>query len=179
MGCVGAPDGRTLCQVSNSKRDAAVLAEQVDAAMTASRVFVAIIGESMEEIDSIVSPLQLRTLVIVGARGPLNVTSLADLLSVHASNATRVCDRLVRGGLLTRTQSDLDRRHLELTLTAEGRKLVRSVMDRRRAALTRVLSKMSSSRRTQFTDALRAFGEGAGEEVEPGSSQYGMSLAIP
>lgn len=181
MGCAGAPDGHTISRVSNSKRDAAALAEQVDAAMTASRVFVAVIGQSMEEIDSVVSPLQLRTLVIVAARGPLNVTSLADLLGVHASNATRVCDRLVRGGLLARTQSDLDRRHLELTLTTNGQKLVKGVMDRRRAVLTQILSKMSSTQRSQFTDALQAFGEAAGEGVgvETGTSQYDIILAVP
>jgi DNA-binding MarR family transcriptional regulator len=165
--------------VTDQNEGAAALAEQVDAAMAASRVFVAVIAESMEDIDSMVSPMQFRTLVIVGARGPLNVTSLADLLSVHPSNATRVCDRLVRGGLLARTQSVQDRRHLELTLTADGRKLVNGVMDRRRAALTRALSKMPSTKRLQFAGALRAFGDAAGDEVGSGPSQYGMSLTLP
>src|SRR6478736_1899655 len=149
--------------------------------MAASRVFMAVIAESMEDVESTVSPMQFRTLVIVGARGPLNVTSLADLLGVHVSNATRVCDRLVRGGLLARTQSDLDRRHLELTLTVGGQKLVKGVMDRRRAALTQILSKMSSTQRSRFTDALQAFGEAAGEGVgvETGTSHYDMSLTVP
>ena len=147
--------------------------------MAASRVFMAVIAESMEDVESTVSPMQFRTLVIVGARGPLNVTSLADLLGVHASNATRVCDRLVRGGLLARTQSDLDRRNLELTLTADGANLVNGVMNRRRAALTRVLSKMATPKRLQFIDALRAFDDAAGEEVETGLSQYEMGLAVP
>lgn len=147
--------------------------------MAASRVFMSVIAESVEEVEPIVSPLQLRTLVIVAARGPLNGTSLAELLSVHPSNATRVCDRLVRGGLLARAQSDLDRRHLELTLTADGKKLVDGVMDRRRDALTRVLSRMPSTKRLQFAGALRAFGNAAGEDVESGASSYRMSMAAP
>lgn len=165
--------------MSDPKVPAATVSEQVDAAMTASRVFVAVVAESMDEVESTVSPLQFRTLVIVGARGPVNVTSLAELLSVHPSNATRVCDRLVRSGLLERTQSERDRRYLDLTLTAEGRRLVNGVMDRRRAALTRVLSRMTSNKRLKFAEALRAFGDAAGEEVNAGPSQHDLSLAIP
>jgi DNA-binding MarR family transcriptional regulator len=165
--------------VSKPTDDAAALAAQVDVAMAASRVFVSVIAESMGHIDSTVSPLQLRTLVIVHSTGPLNVNSLAEMLSVHPSNATRVCDRLVRSGLLARTQSELDRRHLELTLTADGTKLVKAMMDRRRAALTRVLARMNATNRTKFTEALQAFGEAAGEHAEAARSQYGTSLTIP
>ena len=74
--------------------------------MAAARVFVAVIAESMRDIDSAVSPVQFRTLVIVGARGPLNVSSLADLLSVHPSNGhAGAGERLVQGGLPWRGHS--------------------------------------------------------------------------
>lgn len=143
--------------------------------MAASRVFVAVIAASMAEVDATVSPLQFRSLVIVSAQGPLNVSALADQLGVHASNATRVCDRLVRDELLERTQSDLDRRHLELTLTAAGRGIVSGVMERRRVALTRVLSEMTPQQRLALTQGLRAFGEAAGETFDSAPSQYDVA----
>jgi DNA-binding MarR family transcriptional regulator len=164
--------------MASDDSDTTALDDQVEAAMSASRVFVGVIAASMAEVEATVSPLQFRTMVIVGAWGPLNVTALAERLGIHPSNATRVCDRLVRGGLLERTQSDLDRRHLELTLTPDGRRLVGGVMERRRVALTRVLSEMTPRHRLTLTRALQAFGDAAGEGVGTDPSQYDLSLAV-
>jgi hypothetical protein len=38
---------------------------------------------------------------------------------------------------------------------------------------------MATPKRLQFIDALRAFDDAAGEEVETGLSQYEMGLAVP
>ncbi|WP_354263237.1 MarR family transcriptional regulator [Arthrobacter sp. OAP107] len=43
---------------------------------------------------------QLRVLVLIHTRGPQNPGGVAAELGVHASNATRVCDRLVAAELL-------------------------------------------------------------------------------
>ncbi len=141
---------------------------QVDAALTAARVFVAIIAQSIEDLESEISIVQFRTLVIVATRGPMNVTALAETLGVHASNATRSCDRLVRAGLLTRTESAQDRRHLELALTPTGHALVKSVMTRRREALAAVIQAMAPAKRRQLSSGLNAFAEAANEPPDPG-----------
>jgi DNA-binding MarR family transcriptional regulator len=151
---------------------------QLDAAMAASRVFVAVIAESMAELDPAVTMPQFRTLVLLATRGPSNLTAVAELLGVHPSNATRTCDRLVRAGLIERRQSVQDRRHLILDLTSDGREQVRSVMRRRRLALRRVLAAMPAPKRRELAGSLRAFGEAAGEIVDTRlRSEYALSLS--
>ena len=48
-------------------------------------------------------------------------------LGIHPSTATRLCDRLVKKGLLDRVTSSESRRETNLTATTQGRALVRAV----------------------------------------------------
>ncbi|HKV22888.1 MAG TPA: MarR family transcriptional regulator [Mycobacterium sp.] len=52
----------------------------------------------------------------------MNLAAVADDLNVNPSNASRTCDKLIRAGLLDRDVSELDRRHIDLSLTAAGAK---------------------------------------------------------
>jgi DNA-binding MarR family transcriptional regulator len=146
--------------------ESAELDDHVDVVMAASRVFVGIIAESLAPLDPTLTTPQFRTLVLLSVRGPLNMSSIANLLAVHPSNATRLCDRLVDAGLVRRRSSAQDRRQVELEVTLSGRRTVRAVMDRRRAALGRVLAAMPRPARRQLTSALGAFARTAGE-LEP------------
>ncbi len=136
---------------------------QVDAVMRASRVLVAVAARSVAEIEHQVSLSQLRILVMVATRGPLNLSSVAEALDVHPSNATRACDRLVTLGLLHRAESPTDRRHLSLTPTPEGAALVESVMQRRRQAIEAVVRHIPAEHRRGLAPALEAFATAAGE----------------
>lgn len=71
---------------------------------------------------------QLRLLVMVSSRGPLNLGAVAAGLGVHPSNATRAVDRMVGAGLLSRSDDPTDRRNLVLELTPAGQALVDQVM---------------------------------------------------
>jgi DNA-binding MarR family transcriptional regulator len=136
--------------------------------MAAARVLVGVIAASVAEVDGTVTPPQLRVLVLTASRGPWNVAAVAEALQVHASNATRTVDRLVQAGLLLRRESPVDRRHVELTLTPAGRRLVRSVMDHRSRALGQVLAAMPARRRRELVPALLAFAHAAGEQADNG-----------
>jgi DNA-binding MarR family transcriptional regulator len=131
--------------------------------MLAARALVAISAQSLAEVDDVVTPPQLRVLVMVASRGPLNLAAVARGLGVHPSNATRACDRLVASGLLDRREDPDDRRNLLLRLTPEGRRLVDGVMDRRRHAIADVLGRMPPLQRTALIPVLVAFAEAAGE----------------
>src|SRR5690348_4617241 len=112
-----------------SVRDSApVLDRQRDAAMIASRVFVAIVASSIDGAESLVNIRQLRALVTLVEQGPMNVATLAERIHVHPSNATRLCDQLVETALINRDQSVRDRRHLVLTANTKGRRLVSKMM---------------------------------------------------
>jgi DNA-binding MarR family transcriptional regulator len=61
-------------------------------------LLVAIRAQSVAAVDDVVTLPQLRVLVMVSSRGPLNLGAVAAGLGVHLSNATRAVDRMVRAG---------------------------------------------------------------------------------
>ncbi len=140
--------------------------EQVDAVLRASRALVGIAAASMAGIDEVVTVPQFRVLVMVFSRGPLNLAAVAEGLEVNPSNASRTCDRLLKAGLLDRRVSSSDRRHIVLTLTPAGQRLVEKVTRRRRSAIERVLRDMPAARRDVLSDALASFAQAAGEPTD-------------
>jgi DNA-binding MarR family transcriptional regulator len=143
--------------------EAAHLDEQADAVVVASRVLVAVSAESIAAVENTVTMTQLRALVVIASHRSLNVADLAEALGVHASSATRVVDRLLAAGLVTRRDNPADRRHLLLELTPAGRRLLRTVMRRREAAIRTILSRISTDERPAVVEAFRRFAEAAGE----------------
>jgi DNA-binding MarR family transcriptional regulator len=135
--------------------------DAVEVLMRSARLFAAITAESTARAGDTVTPPQLRVLVLASTRGPLNNTAVAAALNVHLSNASRICDRLVQADLLNRRDSPTDRRHVELTLTPKGRRLVETVMRHRRTALTVILERMPSKSRAMLQAALNDFNHAA------------------
>ena len=151
--------------------------QQVDAVMRATRVVTAAVAHSLAAVEGTVSLPQLRVLVMVHAEGPLNLSAVADGLGVNPSNASRTCERLVSAGLLHRREHPPDRRHVSLTLTREGKRLVSSVMRQRRAVLAQVVRQMAYKDRQSLETSLQAFVEAAGrvsDQASPG--QHGHPL---
>jgi DNA-binding MarR family transcriptional regulator len=140
-------------------------ADQIDAVLRASRALVGIAAASIAEVDDSVTVPQLRVLVMVDTRGPLNLAAVAAGLGVNPSNASRICDRLTRAGLLDRQESPDDRRNITLSLTAAGRRLVTKVTRHRRTAITRVLRGMAPDDRNLLATALDRFAAAAGEPL--------------
>ncbi len=138
-------------------------ADQIDAVLRASRALVGIAAESIAAVDGNVTVPQLRVLVMVDMKGPLNLAAVAAGLDVNPSNASRICDRLIRAGLLDRQDSPDDRRHITLSLTAAGRRLVNKMTKHRRAAIIRVLRDIVPDDREVLTTALDRFATAAGE----------------
>jgi DNA-binding MarR family transcriptional regulator len=147
--------------------------------MLAARAIIAITARSVAALDAQVTLPQLRVLVMVASRGPLNLGAVANGLGVHASNATRVCDRLVGGGFLTRRDDPSDRRNLLLELTTGGRELVDTMNANRRSQIEAVLSQMPPSRRGGLSPRLRAFAEAAGELPDTDAWALGWTTEVP
>jgi DNA-binding MarR family transcriptional regulator len=146
--------------------------EQLDAVMLAVQALVGVAAQSVSEVENRVTLPQLRVLVLVSSRGTSNLNALAQAMGVHPSNASRSCDRLVAGGLLRRRESSVDRRNLVLELTHDGRELLDVLIAHRRAAVAEVLQRVPESRRRSLVNALRAFGQAAGE----GSAEQSWKL---
>lgn len=145
--------------------------------MLAARLLVAISAQSVSAVEDTVTLPQLRVLVMVSSRGPLNLGGVAAGLGVHPSNATRAVDRLVGAGLLSRTDDPTDRRHLVLELTPEGEALVARVMDERRSAIGRILDRMPASRRRALVPVLRSFAAAGGEIATDSAWSLGWTTA--
>jgi len=139
---------------------------QVDAVMAAARVLVGVVAQSVADVEDQVTLPQLRVLVMVATRGPLNLAAVADGLGVHPSNATRTVDRLVAARLVDRREATVDRRNASITLTRSGQQLVDSVFEQRRTAIQAVLDRMPESKRSALPRALESFAEAAGEAPE-------------
>jgi DNA-binding MarR family transcriptional regulator len=140
-----------------------VVDHDLSVALRASRVFSALVAASVAHAGDVVTPPQLRALVLVATRAEVDSAAIAAALDIHPSGATRLCDRLVAAGLLDRATSATDRRRVILTLTDGGVSLVDSVMDHRRAALERILERMSPRSVRALAVGLGAFADAADE----------------
>lgn len=134
-----------------------------DAVLTASRLLVAVSARSIAAVDDSITLPQFRVLVVLETRGPLKPTALAEYLAVNPSTATRMVDRLVVAGLVSREANPSSRRELLVRLTETGSAAVREVTRRRRAEISRIVSRMPAGTRRGLVRALAAFAEAGGE----------------
>jgi DNA-binding MarR family transcriptional regulator len=134
-----------------------------DAVLTASRVLVSVSARSIAAEDESITLPQFRTLVVLSNHDELKAAELAEQLGVTPSTATRMIDRLLAAGLVSRDVNPHSRREIVLTLTATGRQLVTAVTRRRRAEIATLVDRMPEQHRRGLVDALEAFSAAAGE----------------
>lgn len=146
------------CLVQHSTVD-----DITDAVLSASRALVAVAARSLAAVAADVTLPQYRALVVLCARGPLGMSELAEEMSCSPSTATRMCDRLVRKGLVRRDHPPTNRREVEVSLLPEGARLVGHVTRQRRKEIARIVAQVPERRRAALVDALRAFADAAGE----------------
>lgn len=140
--------------------------EVVDAVVGASRALVAIAARSLGAAGEEVTLPQYRALVVLASRGPQRLIDLAGVLAVNASTATRMCDRLIRKGLIRRQRAAADRRTVRVSISGTGRELVAAVTARRRQDIEAIVERMTPQERTQLVATLSMFAQAAGEVPE-------------
>jgi DNA-binding MarR family transcriptional regulator len=86
----------------------------------------------------------------------VGVRELAEREQLSRPRVTAAVDRLESLGLVTRTRSEVDRRRVELAVTAEGRRILRSARRRRTAWLAARLAQLDEAERTSVANALPA-----------------------
>jgi DNA-binding MarR family transcriptional regulator len=135
----------------------------VDAVLTASRTLVALAEPSISAAAEDTTPAQYRALVVLASRGPLRMVDLARALEATAPTAGRVCDRLLRKGLIQRHRARADRREVWVSITAAGLAVVDQPTTRCRALLAEILGRLTPEQQSAVADALRAFAAAARE----------------
>lgn len=109
---------------------------------------------SVHQVNQDVTLPQYRTLVLLAAQRPSRLADLARAMGVGPPTATRMCDRLVRKGFMSRERDETDRREIILDLTEEGRRLVDAVTAQRRMVVEGVLRSIPVPERAGLVRAL-------------------------
>ena len=138
-------------------------ADAVDAVLTASRSLIAVATRSLGAAAEETTIAQYRALVVLASRGPQRIVDLAAALDVAPSTAGRMCDRLVRKGLIRRHRARADRRAVMVSMTAAGRLVVDQATARRRALIEEIMATLPTDVQRAVAEALRAFADAAGE----------------
>lgn len=125
--------------------------------MTVSRTMTAIVARTLSEVAEQITVPQLRVLVLLNTRGPMNLTTIAEHLGVNPSNAGRTCDQLVGTGRLLPAPDPQDKRSTIMELTADGARFVAELMTARRRLIDDVISRMDPEEQRALSHALGAF----------------------
>ncbi|MFE7275007.1 MarR family winged helix-turn-helix transcriptional regulator [Streptomyces sp. NPDC057623] len=121
---------------------------------------VALWFSAVEDVRPRLPPRQIRALRAVRRRPALNVTALAEHLSIGLPAASRLCDRLEAAGLLRRCVQPDDRREVHLEVTVEGQGLLADVTERLAERLAVAFDDVPPMERARLEQVLRAFHEG-------------------
>lgn len=135
----------------------------VDAVLAASRAVVAVATQSLGAMAEETTLAQYRTLVVLISRGPQRMVDLARALAVSPSTAGRMCDRLLRKGLVRRHRTRADRREVLVSITPAGCEVVDEATRQRRVLLAAILANLGPAQRSQVASAFAAFAAAAGE----------------
>ena len=138
----------------------------VEAMLRASRMLVAVASRSLADVGEDVTLTQYRSMVVLASKGPQSVAKLAQEVGVTPATASRLCDRLVRKGLIARREDPLDRRAVQLALAAGGRRIVDAVTESRRREITQLLDSVPAEAQRSLVAALQLLSDAAGETPE-------------
>ncbi len=144
-------------------------AEQVAVLQALTRVLAGIALRSMDALHGAVTLPQFRMLSVLAEGPPARSSAVARALGLDASSVTRLADRLVAVGYVTRGSDPGHRSVVTLQLTPEGKHLVAQVESWRQAELTRIISRLTPRDRILVTTTLRQIVDAAGEG-------YGLAL---
>ncbi|HJW40842.1 MAG TPA: MarR family transcriptional regulator [Rhizomicrobium sp.] len=115
----------------------------------------ALLREAGVDLDRALFPL----LVALGARGPLAVAQIADLVGRDHTTVSRQLAKLESLDLIARQESDHDRRSRSACLMPGGKDIVRKIAAARRRLLSKVLVDWSEAERAALSHQLRRFAD--------------------
>jgi MarR family 2-MHQ and catechol resistance regulon transcriptional repressor len=97
-------------------------------------------------------------------KGSLPVNTIGQIVSLTSGAATTAIDRLQSRALVERHDSPTDRRLKIVSLTPEGKKLIKTAFQKHERDLESVASSLSQSERATLIKLLKKFGKLASPE---------------
>lgn len=101
-----------------------------------------------------VTPQQAETLQLIAERGALSTSTLATLLGIDPSTASRNLSGLERAGLIARQKGSDDGRQTDVRLTPRGRRAAQSVGSGVASSFARIFDRVPRGERGRVIDAL-------------------------
>ena len=101
-----------------------------------------------------VTPQQAETLQLISDRGAISTSTLAALLGIDPSTASRNLAGLERAGLVSRKKAPDDARQTDVRLTPRGRRAAEAVASEAIETLAEVMDRVPRGERQRVTDAL-------------------------
>ncbi len=100
-----------------------------------------------QEAGTDMGPSQVAALATVERHGPLSPSELAELERIKRPSATRIVGHLEEAGLVERVRDPDDGRASILSITADGRALLRGLRERKTAYLAKRLGALNDADR--------------------------------
>ncbi len=138
----------------------------------ATRVLAGVALRSLDALDSAVTLPQFRLLAVLADLGPVPTGKAARTLGLDPSTVTRLADRMVAAGHVTRGTEPQHRGVVTLELTATGRHLVAVADGWRRQELADIMARLAPRDQEAVTAALGLLVAAAGDD-------YGITAHRP
>ena len=101
-----------------------------------------------------VTPQQAETLQLIAERGAVSTSSLALMLGIDPSTASRNLSGLERAGFITRKKGADDGRQTDVRLTPRGKRTADSVTEESTQAFAALMEKLPRGERPKVMEAL-------------------------
>lgn len=111
-----------------------------------------------------VTPQQAETLQLIAERGALSTSTLATMLGIDPSTASRNLSGLERAGLITRQKGSDDGRQTDVRLTPRGRRAAQTVGTGASSAFGSLLDRVPRGDRARIIDALEVLAKAIDRE---------------
>ncbi len=96
-----------------------------------------------------------RALPTLADHGRMTMTDLSEALGVPLSTATRLVERLIQKGLVTRSRIEDDRRVVRVELSAEGKEMQKTFLGKRLEMSRSMLTPLTPGEREIFIELMR------------------------
>jgi DNA-binding MarR family transcriptional regulator len=97
----------------------------------------------------------LQAIAELEGRGDLTVAQVSSRVQLSPATVSRIVDRLVMSGLVTRERSAIDRRRVSVALTAAGQERVTTMPTPLQDTFLRRLGELPRERQVELRDALQ------------------------
>lgn len=97
---------------------------------------------------------EFRVMMFVGKNKGRDLSSAADHVGLSLPSVSKIVDSLIKKEFITRTESQIDRRHLTLDLTSKGQKNLKEATQSAEKFITRKVSRLAASEQKEIRHAL-------------------------